>query len=138
MKLLQEFKQLLLRGNVVDLAVAIVIGVAFTELINSFVTNLIDPLIAVLGGAPDLSAWTVEVSGSTFTYGVFLTQLLSFVIIAAVVFLFVVKPVNALISRARRQRPDDPTTKRCGFCTLEIPVDASRCPNCTSELQEAA
>jgi large conductance mechanosensitive channel len=136
--LLQEFKQFLLRGNVIDLAVAIVIGVAFTELVQSFVENLVDPLIAAFGGEPNLDAWTFTVSGSTFTYGRFLTQLISFAIIAAVVFFFVVKPVNALISRARRQSPSDPTTKKCPFCTLEIPVDATRCPNCTGELRRAA
>jgi large conductance mechanosensitive channel len=138
MKLLQEFKQFVLRGNVIDLAVAIVIGVAFTELITSFVENVINPIIAAFGGAPNLDEWTITVSGSEIMYGIFLTQLISFILIAAVLFFFVVKPVNALISRARRQQPSDPTTKKCSFCTLDIPIDASRCPNCTSELKRAA
>ena len=138
MRLLQEFKQFLLRGNVVDLAVAIVIGVAFTELVQSFVENVVTPVIASFGGAPNLDAWTITLSGSEITYGRFLTQLISFVVIACVVFFFVVKPVNALISRARRDKASDPTTKKCPFCTLEIPIDATRCPNCTGELRHAA
>ena len=138
MKLLQEFKQFLLRGNVVDLAVAIVIGVAFATLVQSFVDAFLTPLIALMAGAADVSELTFEVGGTTFPYGAFLNALISFALISAAVFFFVVKPVNALISRSRRQAPPDPTTKKCPFCTLEIPVDAARCPNCTSELQKAA
>lgn len=138
MKLLQEFKQFLLRGNVVDLAVAVVIGVAFATLVQSFVDTFLTPLIALFAGRADVSKLTFTIRGTTFPYGQFLNALMSFVLISAAVFFLVVKPVNALISRARRQKPSDPTTKKCSFCTLEIPIDARRCPNCTSELETAA
>lgn len=138
MKLLQEFKQFVLRGNVVDLAVGIVIGVAFTAVVQSFVDNFITPLIGAFGGVKDFSAETFTVNGSEFTYGQFINDLIAFLLTALVVFFFVVKPINVLVSRARKQPPPDPTTKRCSFCKLDIPLDATRCPNCTSELARAA
>jgi large conductance mechanosensitive channel len=138
MRLLQEFKQFLLRGNVVDLAVAIVIGVAFAAVVTSFVAAFLTPVIAIVAGRANVSELTFTLGGATFPYGQFLNALLSFVLVAAAVFFFVIKPVNALVSRSRRDRPSDPTTKKCPFCTLEIPIDATRCPNCTSELQRAA
>src|SRR5919201_1911770 len=113
MKLLQEFKQFLLRGNVVDLAVAIVIGVAFAAVVTSFVAAFLTPLIAIVAGRANVENLTFTVGGATFPYGRFLNALLSFVLVAAAVFFFVVKPVNALISPSRRDRPSDPTTKKC-------------------------
>lgn len=138
MKLLQEFKQFVLRGNVVDLAVGIVIGAAFTAVIQSIVDNMITPLIGVVGGVPDFSNnfWTVN--ANKIYYGNVVTAILTFLITAAVVFFFVVKPINALVTRSRKQPPPDPTTKKCPFCTLDIPIDATRCPNCTGELDRAA
>ena len=135
--MLKDFKTFLLRGNVVDLAVAIVIGVAFAALVTSFVDNLITPIIAAIIGQPDFSKLTFTINGSVFHYGAFLNALISFVAIAAAVFFFVVKPVNALVARSRRKAPEDPTTKKCPECLSEIPVDAKRCAFCTSELAAA-
>jgi len=135
--MLKDFKTFLLRGNVVDLAVAIVIGVAFAALVTSFVDNLITPIVAAIIGEPDFSQLTFTINGSVFHYGAFLNALISFVSIAAAVFFFVVKPVNALTARARRQPSPDPTTKKCPECLSEIPIDAKRCAFCTSELAAA-
>jgi large conductance mechanosensitive channel len=138
MRLIQEFKQFVLRGNVIDLAVGIIIGVAFAEVVQSLVDNLISPLIGMVGGVPDLARATLTIGDSVFRYGAFLTAVLTFLLTAFVVFVFVVKPVNHLITRTRRQSPPDPTTKRCPFCTLDIPINAKRCTNCTGEMEKAA
>jgi large conductance mechanosensitive channel len=138
MKLLQEFKRFVLRGNVVDLAVGIVIGAAFTAVVQSIVDSLITPLIGALGGVPDFSGNSWLLNDNRIFYGRVVTAVLTFLITAAVVFFLVVKPINALVARARTQPPPDPTTKKCPFCTLDIPIEASRCPNCTSELERAA
>ena len=132
--MLSEFRQFLLRGNVVELAVAVVVGVAFAAVVTSLVENLITPLIAALGGEPDFSALSFEINGSTFGYGLFLNALFSFLIIAAVIFFLVVKPMNALTERANRSEPEDPTVKKCPKCRMEIPADATRCGHCTSEV----
>jgi large conductance mechanosensitive channel len=135
--MLNDFKAFLLRGNVIDLAVAIVIGVAFTAVITAFVEDLVTPLIAALGGEPDFSALTFTINGSTFRYGDFINKVLSFVIIAAVIFFFVVQPVNYLVQRAKKEPPPDPTLKKCPECLSDIPVDARRCAFCTTELATA-
>ena len=129
-----EFKQFLLRGNVVDLAVGIVIGVAFAAVVQAAVADLLTPLIAAIFGQPDFSQLTFEVNGSVFRYGHFLNVLIAFVIIALVVFFFVVKPINALTSLAQRRESPDPATRKCPECRSEIPVDARRCAFCTSEV----
>jgi large conductance mechanosensitive channel len=131
-KLANEFKTFLLRGNIVDLAVAVVIGVAFGNVVTSLVENLITPLIAAIVGEHDFSALTFTINGSVFGYGSFINAVVSFVLIAAVIFFFVVKPINALIARARREPAPDPTTKKCPECLSEIPIDARRCAYCTS------
>lgn len=125
---MNEFRQFLLRGNVVDLAVAVIIGAAF----GAVVTAMVEELIAAVGGQPqpDFSALQFTINGSTFMYGHFLNAVISFVILAAVVFFFVVKPMNALLARARRMPPADPTTKKCGECLSEIPLEARRCSHC--------
>jgi len=128
--MVSEFKQFLLRGNVVDLAVAVVLGAAFGAVVTSFVENLLTPLIAMIFGEPDLSALTFEVNNAVFGYGAFLNTLIAFITIAAVVFLFVVKPINALITRSRREPTPDPTTQKCPECRSEIPIDATRCAHC--------
>ena len=108
--MVKEFREFILRGSLVDLAVAVVIGTAFTALVTSLVANLITPLIAAVGGQPDFSALTFEINGSEFGYGAFLNALFSFLVIAAVVFFLVVKPVNALLSRAEEHaEPEAPT-----------------------------
>src|ERR1700737_842488 len=130
--MLKGFKQFLLRGNVVDLAVGVVIGVAFGAAVAAFVKDLLTPLIAALVGKPDFSALTFTVNGSVFAYGDFINAVLSFILIAAVVYYFVVLPMNALVARARREPPPDPTTRKCPECLSEIPIGARRCAFCTS------
>ncbi|MQA01075.1 MAG: large conductance mechanosensitive channel protein MscL [Dehalococcoidia bacterium] len=132
-----EFKQFLLRGNVIDLAVGIVIGVAFAAVVTSFVGDLLTPLIAAIFGEPDFSALTFEINNSVFRYGAFINALISFVTIAAAIFFFVVRPVNALIARSRREPTPDPTTRKCPECLSEIPVDARRCAFCAVEVASA-
>lgn len=129
-----EFKQFVLRGNVIDLAVGIVIGAAFVAVVQAAVEDLLTPLIAAIFGQPDFSRLTFEVNGSTFKYGHFLNALISFVIVALVVFFFVVKPVNALMSLSQRRESPDPSTRKCPECRSEIPIDARRCAFCTSEV----
>ena len=135
MNILNDFKQFLLRGNVVDLAVAVVIGAAFGAIVTAMVEDLITPLITAIGGEPDFSALDFRINNSTFRYGDFINKILTFVVIAAVVFFFVVTPVNALIARARREPPTDPTTQKCPECLSEIPIDARRCAFCTLEVR---
>jgi large conductance mechanosensitive channel len=131
---LKDFREFILRGNVVQLAVAIVIGVAFGAVISSFVEDLLTPLIAAIGGEPDFSALTFEVNGSTFRYGEFVNAVISFLIVAAVIFFLVIRPINKLVERRRRQQPEDPTIKKCPECISEIPADATRCAFCTTAL----
>ena len=130
--MLKGFRAFLLRGNVVDLAIAVVIGVAFGAVITAFVKDLITPLIAALGGKPDFSALYFTVNHSKFLYGDFFDALIAFVIIAAVIYFFVVVPYTALLERSRKEPAADPTTKKCTECLSEIPKDARRCAFCTS------
>jgi large conductance mechanosensitive channel len=132
--MVHEFKEFILRGNVVDLAVAIVLGIAFGAVINSAVDDLIMPIIAALGGEPDFSALDFTINDAVFRYGNFITVLISFLIIAAVIFFFVVKPMNWLIQKSRREPPADPTTRKCPECLSEIPNEARRCAFCTAEV----
>jgi large conductance mechanosensitive channel len=129
-----EFKQFLLRGNVVDLAVGIVIGAAFAAVVQAAVTDLLTPLVAAIFGQPDFNALTFKINGSTFRYGHFLNVLIAFVTIAFVVFFFVVKPINRLMELANRRESPDPTTRKCPECLSEIPIDARRCAYCTAEV----
>lgn len=129
--MLKGFKQFLLRGNVVDMAVGIVVGAAFGGVVTGFVKDLLTPLIAAIAKQPDFSALTFALNGSKFLYGDFINALLSFVIIAGAVYFFVVVPINALIARARREPPADPTTRKCPECLSEIPINARRCSFCT-------
>jgi large conductance mechanosensitive channel len=133
---IKEFRQFLLRGNVVDLAVAVVIGVAFGAVVTAFVADLITPLIAAIFGKPSFSGLSFTINGSQFLYGEFLNAVLSFVLVAAAIFFVVVKPMNALA--ARRARAEDPTTRDCPECLSEIPLAARRCAYCTVELQAGA
>jgi large conductance mechanosensitive channel len=130
--MLRGFKTFLLRGNVVELAIAVVIGVAFGAVITAFVKDLITPLIAAVGGKPDFAGLYFTVNKSRFLYGEFFNALIAFVIIAAVIYFFVVVPYTALIERSRKEPPADPTTKKCTECLSEIPKDARRCAFCTS------
>jgi large conductance mechanosensitive channel len=127
---MKGFKAFLLRGNVVDLAVAVVIAGAFGMVITAFVKDLGTPLVAALFGKPDFGALTFTINNSKFLYGDFINAVVSFVIIAAVIYFFVVVPYTALMARARKEPPADPTTKKCTECLSEIPKDARRCAFC--------
>ena len=138
MSLAREFRMFLLRGNVIDLAVAVVIGTAFGAVVTSFVDNLLTPIITAIVGEPDFSGLTFTINNSVFGYGAFLTALISFVLIAAAVFFVVIKPMNALVARMRHEEPPDPTTRKCPECLSEIAMAARRCAFCTAQVQPAA
>jgi len=128
------FRQFLLRGNVVDMAVGVVIGAAFGAVVTGFVKDLLTPLIAAIVKQPDFSSLTFMVNGSKFAYGDFLNAFVAFLLVAGAVYFFVVLPVNALIARAHKEPPAGPTTKKCPECRSEIAIDAKRCAFCTSQL----
>ena len=133
--MLKGFKEFVLRGNVLDLAVAVVVGGAFGAIVNAMVKDLITPLIGAIVGKPDFSALVVTINGSQFLIGDFLNAVISFLLIAVAVYFFIVVPVNALKARAARgEAPPDPTTKKCPECLSEVPVGARRCAFCTSQL----
>jgi len=133
--LLSDFKKFLLRGNVVDLAVAVVVGTAFTALVKALVTDIVTPLIAAIFGEPNFENLAFTINGSVFKYGDVLNNVITFLSIAAVVFFLVVTPINALMARRAQE---DPGTKECPECTSAIPIRARRCPECTSPVPEAA
>jgi large conductance mechanosensitive channel len=129
------FKEFVLRGNVLDLAIAVVIGAAFSNVITAMVKDLITPLIGALVGKPDFSALVVRVNGAEFLIGDFLNALLAFLLMAAAVYFFVVAPMNAWTARRNRgEAPVDPTSKKCPECLSEVPIAARRCAFCTSTL----
>lgn len=129
--MLKYFKQFLLRGNVVDLAVGVVIGAAFGSVVNALVKDILTPFIAAIAKVPDFSNLSFTIRGSQFMYGDFINVSISFLLVASAVFFFVVKPMNLLISRSRKEAPADPTTKKCTECMSEIPLAARRCSHCT-------
>ena len=131
---MKDFKEFLLRGNLVDMAVGIVIGLAFAAVITAFVGDLITPLIAAIGGKPNFGDLSFTINKSHFLYGAFLNALITFLIIAAVIFFLVVKPVNALMARRKTEAPVDETTRECPHCLSQIPVAARRCAFCTQEV----
>jgi large conductance mechanosensitive channel len=136
--MLQGFKQFILRGNVLDLAVAVVMGVAFGAVVTALVKDLITPFIAAIVGKPDFSAIEFTINGSKFPIGDFINAVISFILIAAAVYFFIVLPMNTLLARMRRgEAAPDPTTKKCPECLSEIPIAARRCAFCTSPLAEA-
>jgi large conductance mechanosensitive channel len=135
--LITEFREFILRGNLVDLAVAVVLGVAFGAVISAVVADLITPLIAAIGGKPDFSALSFTINGSRFLYGDFVNAVIAFVSIAAAVFFFVVKPVNALLARRRTETAVDEDVRLCPECLSEIPRAARRCAFCTVEVAPA-
>jgi large conductance mechanosensitive channel len=128
------FKQFVLRGNVVDFAVGVVIGAAFGTVVSGFVKDLLTPLIAAVVGKPDFSAFKFTINGSQFLIGDFLNAAISFLLVAAAVYYMVVLPVNALIARVKKEPPADPTTKKCPECKSDIAIDAKRCAFCTSQV----
>jgi large conductance mechanosensitive channel len=134
MSLVSDFKKFLLRGNVVDLAVAVVVGTAFTAVVKALVADLLTPIIALIVGKPNFEALSFTVNSSHFLYGDFINALIAFLSIAAVVFLFVVAPTTHLMERRAKVDPD---TKECPECTSAIPIGARRCPECTAQLAGA-
>jgi large conductance mechanosensitive channel len=137
--MLQGFKQFILRGNVLDLAVAVVMGAAFGAVVTALVKDLITPLIAAIVGKPDFSAIEFTVSGSKFPIGDFINALVSFILIAAAVYFFIVLPMNTLLARMRRGEPTpDPTSKKCPECLSDVPIAARRCAYCTSVFTDVA
>ena len=137
--MLKGFRQFMMRGNVIDLAVAVVIGAAFGAVVTALVKDLITPVIAAVVGKPDFSAIVFEVNGSKFLIGDFLNALIAFFLISAAIYLFVVLPVNSWNARMRRgEFPADPTTQKCPECLSEVPIAAKRCAFCTSALIRAA
>jgi large conductance mechanosensitive channel len=133
----KEFRQFILRGNLVDLAVAVVIGTAFGAVVTALVADVFTPLIAALGGKPDFGRLAFEINGSRFRYGHFLNALLTFVLISAVIFFLVLKPVNLLMSRHKVDTPVEAKTRTCPECLSDIPVAATRCAFCTSQVGPA-
>jgi large conductance mechanosensitive channel len=130
--MLEGFKKFVLRGNVVDMAVGVVIGAAFGGVVTSLTKDLLMPLVAAIVHKPDFSAVAFTVNGTLFPVGDFINSCISFLLIAAAIYFFVVTPVNAMIARMRRSpAPADPTTKKCQECLSEIPIDARRCAHCT-------
>ena len=132
---MKDFREFLLRGNLVDMAVGIVIGLAFAAVVTALVGDLITPLIAAIGGKPNFGSLTFTFNNSHFLYGAFLNALISFLVIAAVVFFLVVKPVNALMARRRTEPAVDATTQTCPHCMSGIPVGATVCAFCTRDVQ---
>jgi large conductance mechanosensitive channel len=133
---LKEFKEFLLRGNLIEIAVGLVLALAFTAVVTSLVEDLITPLIAAVFGRPDFSGLTFEINGSVFRYGEFLNAVLAFVLVAAVLFFLVVKPVNALARGGAG--PEETATRKCPECLSDIPAGASRCAFCGSEVGSSA
>lgn len=131
--MLKEFKAFLLRGNVVDLAVAVVIGAAFGAVVASFVENILTPILGI-PGSTDFSGLAFTVNDSHFRYGLFLNAVITFVSLAGAVFFFVVKPVNALMARRKTEPDVESTTKECPECLSSIPVGARRCAFCTASV----
>jgi len=132
---MRGFKQFLMRGNVVELAVAVVMGSAFGAVVTALVKDLITPLIAAMVGKPDFSRIGFTVNSSRFLAGDFVNALVSFVLVSAAVYFMVVLPMNALTARMNRgEAPPDPTTRKCPECLSEVPLAARRCAFCTSAL----
>lgn len=137
--MLQEFKKFILRGNVVDLAVAVVVGAAFSGLVTGFVNDFLNPLLGLIGGNSALSRLSFGLGSATFQYGHFLTLLINFILTAAVIFFLVVQPINHFLEIARKkQKKAEPTIRKCQDCLGEVPVLAQRCMHCTSLLKPVA
>ena len=135
--MLKGFKQFILRGNVVDLAVAVVIGLAFGAVVTAIVSGVLTPIIGSIFGNTDFSSLTIHLRGeNVIAYGAVLNAIISFLAVAAAVYFLVVAPLNAM--QARRQKQSEPTTRPCPFCTTEIALTAIRCPACTSEVPAGA
>lgn len=130
--MLKEFKEFISRGNVLDMAVGIIVGSAFTAIVTSLVEDILTPLIGLILGGIDLAGKNVKVFDATISYGSFIQAIINFLLISLSVF-FLVKAIN-ILQRKKEKKPEEITTKKCPFCFTEIAIQATRCPNCTSEL----
>ncbi|MCI8360048.1 MAG: large conductance mechanosensitive channel protein MscL [Clostridiales bacterium] len=141
MKIIKEFKAFISRGNVMDMAVGVIIGSAFTSIVNSLVKDILNPLLGLLTGGMDFSSLSVTIGNgknpAVFAYGAFISAVINFLLVALALF-FIVKAINRLHFRKKEEKPAAPKTKVCPFCKSEIDIEASRCPHCTSEIPEKA
>jgi large conductance mechanosensitive channel len=135
--MLKDFRQFILRGNLVDLAVAVVVGAAFTAVVTALVKDMVTPLISAIGGNQDFSRLAFTIHGSRFAYGNFLNAVISFLLVSTVLFFVVVRPVNALLERLRPEPKVDAETRECPECLSDIPAAATRCAFCTAEVGRA-
>lgn len=135
--ILDEFKAFILQGNVVMLAVAVIIGAAFTDIVTNVSEAIIMPLIAAIGGQPDFNGIGFTINGSFFNIGLLMNAIINFLIIAAIVFFLIVKPMNMLLEKTKKADPEDTTITQCPYCFTVVSAEATRCPACTSELTPA-
>jgi large conductance mechanosensitive channel len=136
--MLKDFKNFILRGNVIDMAVGVAIGAAFGAVIASFTENLLTPLIAIPGDAASFAEKSFEISDSEFRYGAFIDSIITFIITAAVIFFLVIRPINMLMARRKTEPEVEATTRDCPFCLSSIPIGASRCAFCTADVKTSA
>ncbi len=129
------FQKFLLRGNVVDLAVAVVIGAAFGTVVTALVKDLITPILGIFGGLPDFSAWAITINGSKFLIGDFINALIAFILIALIVYFFVVVPIERMMERYQPSPAPPETTRECPYCLSKIPKAATRCAYCTADVK---
>lgn len=129
--MIKGFKEFILRGNVVDLAVGVVMGASFGTIVTALVKDILTPLIGAIAKVPDFSSLTFTINDSKFAYGDFINALISFILVAAAVYFFVVIPMNTLLKKMKKEAPADPTNKKCPECLSEIPLAAKRCSHCT-------
>ena len=132
--MIKGFKEFILRGNVIDLAVGVVMGASFGTIVTALVKDILTPFIGAIAKVPDFSSLAFTLNGSKFAYGDFLNALIAFILVALAIYLFVIMPMNTLIQKMKRQAPADPTNKKCPECLSEIPIDATRCAHCTTKL----
>jgi len=141
LKILKEFKEFISRGNVMDMAVGVIIGGAFTAIVNSLVSDLLNPLLGLITGGVDFTSLAVVIgkgeNPAVFAYGSFISAVINFLLVAFVLFM-IIKSINKLHVKKKEEAPAAPTTKVCPFCKSEIAIDATRCPHCTSELSAKA
>ena len=127
------FKKFILRGNAVDLAVGMMVGAAFTTVVNALVKDVLTPIIGAIAKTPDFSGLFVMINGSKILYGDFLNALISFLIVAVAIYFFVVTPMNTFLARIKKEEPVPPSTKKCPECLSEIPKESTRCAHCTTK-----
>ena len=133
--MLKGFRDFILRGNVIDLAVAVVVGAAFKDIVTAAVDDFINPLVSAIGGKPNLSRFYFTINNSKFLIGAFVNSLISFLIISAIIYFFVIVPMNKIIERTKKGEKAGPSEKACPECLSLVPITAKRCKYCTSKLQ---